>query len=296
MSENDRDLNSIWAFLDSLAFTQGYVDAGGVNTRYVNAGPKDAPVVVMVHGMGGTWENFIANFAEFSKYFNTYAFDLKGHGYTDKPNMPYSVAGYVEQLEGFVRALGLKKINLFGLSIGGWISTKFTVRNPDLVEKLIVMSAWGRKRINETEEERAAGMEALAQRAKSVADPSIEKMDKVFSQLIADPKQRMLDLLTLRMRVYAQPNMVRTMENVFAGILPPLWDDNVLTDEELKSVSRPTMIIACPDCHDEFLAMAHEYRALIPGVEWAEVFGASHWPQWETADQVNAKAIDFYKG
>ncbi|WP_164089171.1 alpha/beta hydrolase [Sphingorhabdus sp. YGSMI21] len=296
MSNAERDLRSIWAFLDRLAFTHGYVDAAGTKTRYVNAGPKDAPVVVMVHGMGGTWENFIANFAEFSKSFNTYAFDLKGHGYSDKPDEPYAVSGYVEQLEGFVKALGLTKIHLFGLSIGGWISTKFTVRNPGLVEKLIVMSAWGRLRLNETEEERQNGMQFLAQRAKSVENPSLEKMDKVFSQLIADPEQRMLDLLTLRMRVYSQPNMVRTMENVFAGIMPPLWEENVLTDEELKSISRPTMIIACPDSEDEFLVMAHQYRSLIPDVEWCEVFGASHWPQWETADQVNAASIEFLKG
>ncbi|MEO9462370.1 MAG: alpha/beta hydrolase [Marinomonas sp.] len=296
MSNSERDLQSIWSFMDGVAFTQGYVDAAGTRTRYVNAGPSDAPVVVMVHGMGGTWENFIANFAEFSKHFNTYAFDLKGHGYSDKPDEPYAVSGYVDQLEGFVETLGLKDVSMFGLSIGGWISTKFTLRRPDLVKRLIVMSAWGRKRINETEEEREKGMQFLAQRAQSVAEPTIEKMDKVFSQLIADPKQRMLDLLTLRMRVYSQPNMVRTMQNVFAGIMPPHWDENVLTDEELKSINRPTMVIASPDCKDEFLVMAHEYKGLIPGVEWCEVLGASHWPQWETADQVNEASIAFFKG
>jgi pimeloyl-ACP methyl ester carboxylesterase len=144
MDEAKRDLRSIWSFMDKLAFTQGYVDVNGVQTRFVNAGPKDAPVVVMIHGMGGSWENFTANFPVFAQHFNTYAYDLKGHGYSGKPDEVHDVGSHVTHLEGFTKALGLTKFSIFGLSIGGWVGTKFTIRNPDLVDKLIVMSAWGR--------------------------------------------------------------------------------------------------------------------------------------------------------
>lgn len=292
MAETERDLRSIWAFLDRMPFTQGYVDAGGIKTRYVNAGPKDAPVVVMVHGMGGTWENFIANFAAFAKHFNTYAYDLVGHGYSDKPDRVHDVAAHVAQLEGLVKAFNLSRISLFGLSIGGWVATRFTILHPEIVHRLVVMSAWGRPQ-QETPGQSARMQEVLAQRLKSVEQPTYESIDKVFETLIADPKKRMQDLLALRLRVYQQEGMVQTMRNVFMGISPEYWNRNVLTDEDLKSVSRPTMIIACVDNPDPFLKMAYEYKALIPGVEWCEVLGASHWPQWETADQVNDAAIRF---
>lgn len=296
MSSTERDLRSIWAFMDQVAFTQGFVDAGGIRTRYINAGPKDAPVVVMVHGMGGTWENFTGNVAEFSKHFNTYAYDLTGHGYSDKPAKVYDIAGYVEQLEGFLAALNLTKVSLFGLSIGGWVSTKFTIRHPEMVDKLIVMSAWGRPRVAavETEQSREGMQKVLEQRLESVRNPTFEGIDKVFETLIADPKDRMQDLLTLRLRVYQQDGMVDAMANVFAGISPEHWNKNMLTDEDLKSVSVPTMVMACVDNEDSFLKMAYEYKALIPGVEWFEILGASHWPQWETAEVVNKAAIDFY--
>lgn len=295
MSEEKRDLRSIWSFLDNVAFTQGYVDAAGIKTRYINAGPKDAPVVVMLHGMGGTWENFTGNFAEFSKHYNTYAYDLMGHGYSEKPSRTYDVEGYVTQLEGFLKALNLTKINLFGLSLGGWVSTKFTSRYPEMVEKLVVMSAWGRIRKNHTEEDHKKGMAILGHRMKSVEDPSFERIDRIFDNLIADPNNRMRDLLTLRLRVYQQDGMVPAMKNVFEGIMPESWAKNVLTDEELKGIKVPTLVMACPDSDDEFLVMAHEYKSLIPGIEWFEVRGASHWPQWETADKVNEAAIKFYK-
>jgi pimeloyl-ACP methyl ester carboxylesterase len=294
MSDEKQDLRSIWAFLDNVAFSQGYIDAGGIKTRYVNAGPKDAPVVIMVHGMGGTWENFIGNFAALSKHYNTYAYDLVGHGYTEKPDRIHDVAGHVEQLEGFIKAHDLKKVNLFGLSIGGWISTRFTIKHPDIVNKLIVMSAWGRPREVETPEGAAKMKEVLAQRMESVANPTFEGIDTVFETLIKDPKDRMRDLLTLRLRVYSQEGMVNTMKNVFTGLRPDIWDKNMLTDEDLKSVSRPTLVMACTDNPDVFLKMAYEYKELIPGVEWFEILGASHWPQWEKADEVNEAAINFF--
>ncbi|ATW03520.1 alpha/beta hydrolase [Sphingorhabdus sp. YGSMI21] len=295
MSEAKRDLRSIWAYMDNLAFTQGYIDAGGIRTRYVNAGPKDAPVVVMIHGMGGSWENFTANFAEFSKHFNTYAYDLKGHGYSAKPDEIHDVESYVAQLGAFLKAHDLTKVNIFGLSIGGWIGTKFTTRYPEMVEKLIVMSAWGRPREAPTPETIAMMKAGRGERMKAVENPTYEAIDQVFAGLIEDPADRMQDLLALRLRLYQQPGMVQTMENVFGGLENGYWEKNELTDDELKSISRPTMVMACVDHEDMFLKMAYEYKALIPGVEWFEILGASHWPQWETADKVNAAAIGFFQ-
>lgn len=294
MSNSETDLKSIWSHLDTLAFTQGYVDAAGVKTRYVNAGPKDAPVVVMIHGMGGSWENFTANFPVFAQHFNTYAFDLVGHGYSEKPDRVHDVTAYVAQLKGLIEAFGHKKVNLFGLSIGGWTSTRFTVENPDMVDKNIVMSAWGRPRGNVTPEQHEKGMAIRADRLAAVDNPTFEAMDKVFSELIADPKDRMKDLLTLRLRIYLQEGMPEVMRNVFEGVSPEGWTRNELNDEALKSISRPTMVIATPDFPDMFLANALEYKKLIPNLVWKEVFGASHWPQWEVADEVNKIAIEFY--
>ncbi len=295
MSTPEPDLRSIWSHLDKLAFTQGYVTANGHRTRYVNAGPKDAPPVVMVHGMGGTWENFIANFAAHAEYFNTFAFDLVGHGYSDKPDQVFAVEDYVRHLGGFIETMGLRKVRLFGLSIGAWTSTKFTVRHPDRVEKLVVMSAWGRARPEQTAESRAWMETENAKRLKAVDEPSYAAMDEIFASLIAKPQDRMQDLLALRLRIYRQTGMPKTMRQVFGGLAPDVWNKNMLTDEELRSVAAPTLLMACVDHPDMFLQHAREYRALIPNVQWVEIVGASHWPQWETADTVNRHSLAFFR-
>lgn len=289
------DLLSIWSFLDNVAFTQGYVDAAGYKTRYINAGPKDAPVVVMIHGMGGSWENFTANFAAFSKHFNTFAYDLVGHGYTAKPDKVIDVNVYVEQLKGFVDAFELKDLHLFGLSMGSWTSLKFTLKYPELVAKNIIMSSWGRPRGFITPEMKKAGEQILVDRLKSVDEPSYEAIDKVFDGLIHNPSQRMKDLVTLRLRLYQQEEMPKSMRNIFEGVSYENWDRLVFTDDELRSLTGPTMILPCVDFPDLFLKTAHEYKELIPDLVWVPVKGASHWPQWEEADFVNEESIKFFK-
>lgn len=295
MSELQPDLRSIWSFLDNIEFKQGYVDAAGIRTRYVQGGRPDAPAVVMVHGIGGSWENFIANFAAHAQHFNTFAFDLVGHGYSAKPDQVHDVDAYVAQLKGFIEAMGLEKVNLLGLSVGGWTASKFSARYPDLVNRLVVLSAWGRPREEEPEESKATIQAQIAERLKSVDEPTIERMDQVFAQLIARKEDRMQDLLALRLRLYQQEGMPKTMRNVFAGLSPQYYSKNALSDEELMSISCPTMVMACVNHPDVFLKNAYEYKALIPNLSWVELGRASHWPQWEEADEVNRRTISFLR-
>jgi pimeloyl-ACP methyl ester carboxylesterase len=76
---------SIWSHLSTVAFRQGWLDAGGVKTRYAQAGDLDARAVIMLHGTGGTWEAFCATLGEHAKHFNCYAIDMVGSGYSEKP-------------------------------------------------------------------------------------------------------------------------------------------------------------------------------------------------------------------
>ena len=80
---------SVWTELRETAFRQGWVNAGGINTRYVQAGPEDGPPLLMVHGTGGSWECFCANLKAFSRDYNCYAFDTLGTGFSDKPDIDY---------------------------------------------------------------------------------------------------------------------------------------------------------------------------------------------------------------
>lgn len=291
---SNENYQSIWTHLMDAPFRQDYVDAGGVKTRYVNAGPKDAPKLIMLHGMGGSWENCFANFPEHAKYFDTYAIDMLGHGFTDKPDRLMTTAEYVNHVKNFMDAMGIEKASFVGLSLGSWVSTKLAAKYPERVEKVSMLSAWGRL-IAKPDVNSPFFREGNKNRLAAAMNPTWERMEKIFEGLIAKPEQRLPDLLGLRMKIYAQPGMGKAMENIFNG-LEYSWGDGYVTDEEARSIKCPYLIYATVDHEDIFLACAYEYAKLIPNNRLVELKGASHWPQWEALEEFNRINLEFLRG
>jgi 2-hydroxy-6-oxonona-2,4-dienedioate hydrolase len=102
--------NSIWADLQGVAFDQGYVDVDGIRTRYLHAGQKGSPALVLLHGTGGHAEAYVRNLDAHVKHFDVYAVDMLGHGYTDKPDYDYEVPLYVKHVAGFLDKIGIDRI------------------------------------------------------------------------------------------------------------------------------------------------------------------------------------------
>jgi pimeloyl-ACP methyl ester carboxylesterase len=75
--------------------------------------------------------------------------DLPGFGQTPPPKEPWAIDNYVEWVKNFCQENNLSQIFLLGHSFGGSIATKFTIRYPELVRKLILVdsAAIRRKRL-----------------------------------------------------------------------------------------------------------------------------------------------------
>ena len=94
------EFESVWSDLQGVAFSQGYLDAGGVRTRYLHAGDQDKPALVLLHGSGGHAEAYVRNLEAHAEHFSTWSIDMLGHGYTDKPGHPLEIRHYVDHLVG----------------------------------------------------------------------------------------------------------------------------------------------------------------------------------------------------
>jgi 2-hydroxy-6-oxonona-2,4-dienedioate hydrolase len=290
------DYRSIWTYLLDVAFTQGYVDAAGIRTRYIQAGPKDAPTLIMLHGLGGSWENMFGNVRAHAAHFNTIAFDLVGHGFSSKPDKILEIADYVAHLKNFMDALRIDRASFIGLSLGSWITTKFATLHPDRVNKVTMVSAWGRPRTEPAPVDSSGRPWGMSSRIEAVTNPTWKAMENIFAELIHFPKNRIPDLLGLRQAIYRQPEMKRSMENIWAGIAPDRWNKNALTDDEVKQVKCPYLIVAAVDHKDVFLESSYAYKKLIPNSKLIEMHGASHWAQWECVDEFNRANLEFLRG
>ena len=121
---------------------------GGQQIHYHEAGPRDAPAVVFLHGAGGGasgYSNFKGNFPAFAEAgFRAIVPDMLGFGLSSKPDIPmYDLDFFVDGLKRFVDALGLQRVTLLGNSLGGGIALGHALAHPADVARLILMAPGG---------------------------------------------------------------------------------------------------------------------------------------------------------
>jgi 3-oxoadipate enol-lactonase len=73
-----------------------------------------------------------------SKRFTILAYDQRGMGQTDKPDIPYTMAIYADDASELMNTLGWKKAHVLGVSFGGMVAQELALRHPQKVNKLVL--------------------------------------------------------------------------------------------------------------------------------------------------------------
>lgn len=141
--------------------------------------PSRQPVVVLTHGMGGwlgSWDDDVPAIAEKHAVLR---WDVRGHGDSDKPDVPYSAEMHARDLAGLLRALGIERARVGGNSMGGAITQRFLLDYPEMTTAGFVLctSSEVNERMAGAWEERAQiaeeeGMEAVLERSGTLANAS----------------------------------------------------------------------------------------------------------------------------
>lgn len=113
----------------------------GQKIRYMEAGT--GPTVILLHGLGGSGQNWMFTFNGLSPQFRVVVPDQIGFGNSDKPMINYRVRTYVDFLNEFYKQLKIERATLVGNSMGGWIAAAFTIAFPEKVDRLVLADATG---------------------------------------------------------------------------------------------------------------------------------------------------------
>ncbi len=104
-----------------------YVEVAGLRLHVADAGPHDAPAVIMLHGFGSSLQTFDAWAQALSTQFRVIRFDLPGFGLTGAdPTGDYSDARSLVVIGALMDKLGLTKASFVGNSMGGRLAWMFT--------------------------------------------------------------------------------------------------------------------------------------------------------------------------
>ena len=117
---------------------------GGLSIFYREAGPKDAPTLLLLHGLPSSSRMFEPLFARLSDRYHLVAPDYPGFGHSDWPDaktFAYTFDHYAELMNSFTEALGLRRYALYMQDYGGPVGFRILLAHPERVRALIVQDA-----------------------------------------------------------------------------------------------------------------------------------------------------------
>ena len=114
-------------------------EANGIKISYDLKG-KGFPLI-LIHGFGSKKEIWKPQIIDFSKKYKTITFDLRGTGKTNRPNYPYTMELFADDIKGLIDYLKIESVHLIGRSLGGMIAQNFVLKYPQNVKKLVLIAS-----------------------------------------------------------------------------------------------------------------------------------------------------------
>src|SRR3984957_8606202 len=123
--------------------------------------------IVFVHGLSGSWPNWLEQLPVFARNHRVIAMDLPGFGHSPMPKEPITISAYARILDKLLGELGVDAAVVVGNSMGGFISAELAIAFPQRVERLVLISA--------------AGISTNGQRDALRVLPALRRMEKVVA-------------------------------------------------------------------------------------------------------------------
>lgn len=249
-----------------------HIKINGANIYYQEYGDDhpDRRPVLLIHGSTiDSHTDWDAIAPELARRYKVFAFDCRGHGRSNNPQMSYSFQELAEDVAAFVRAMGYERAHIIGHSNGGNVALVTLMEHPEVVETCIPQAA------------NAYVTRYLIEREPNVFDPERvvrevpswrDEMVKLHSQVNGNEYWR--DLLWLTMKeILSEPNY---------------------SPAELRRVETPVLAIMgaedrvnAPDEHAQYIANN------IPDAELWIPEKTGHNVHLERREEWIAKVLDF---
>lgn len=225
---------------------------------------------VLIHGVGANRRFFSAVFDHLAKHARVLNPDLRGHGESDKPEQPYTMETYADDLDFLVKELKLDNIIVIGHSMGGNIALEFASRHPELIRGLVLLDAW----LFWTE----SALSFFAERLAELKSPQFKEHLHKLADMRCFPTDRHKDQVL--------KSFLATPQYVWCSSLEKMRDwDKARTADAVSACNVPVLYIQT----DKILVdLAQFERYSKSPLILGKVIGTGHFCNLEVPDQVDA--------
>jgi pimeloyl-ACP methyl ester carboxylesterase len=244
-----------------------YVDINDIRIYYETYGEGEP--LLLLHGNGGSIENFFLQIPEFSKHFKVIAPDSRAQGRTTDSEKEISYALMASDMAALIDKLNLGSVYVVGWSDGGIIGIELAYAHPDKVKKLVTIGAnYSNKNYDaHGNNVRMDSKDTLVIRSRKLA----EKYKNTLERLSPNPEKI--------------PEIRRKLKNLMEKY--PNF-----TEKQLQEIKTPTLVIVGD--HD-IISLDHTVSlfASLPHSELFVIPGATHIIPVEQPDLLNSVIIHF---
>jgi pimeloyl-ACP methyl ester carboxylesterase len=255
-----------------------FVEIDGARVHYQEAGEKDNPVLVLIHGFASStlvWSKVFLNLAQAG--FRVIAVDMLGYGYSGKPrNGEYTIGGQANLLMRLLDHLGVRRATLVGSSYGGAVAATCALDHAQRVEKLVLVGT-----VNNNEPLRFSLMRLFSSPVLGdVVSPLLigsrrllrKRMKRVYDRHEWVLDERRVDARHFPLRASGtQRAMIRTVRG---------WDAERIS-RDVHLIRQPTLLLWGENDIEIPLADGERLHAEIPGSRLIVFLNCGHLPHEE---------------
>jgi pimeloyl-ACP methyl ester carboxylesterase len=250
-----------------------------ININYEITG--EGQPLLFIHGLGSSLRDWEDQVPVFSKNYKVITLDLRGHGQTDKPKGPYSIAMFADDVAELIKSLKIGLVHVVGISLGGAIGFHLALDHPDITKSLTVVNMSASVPIKTFKEKQMFFLRVVI-----VKMMGMRKMGEVLAKrLFIKPDQ---EELRERMATRWAENDKKAYLNSLKTI------KNWSVKERLHEIKCPTLVVAADEDYTP-LDDKKEYTALIPNAKLVVIEDARHAVSVEKPEEFNTIVMDFLK-
>lgn len=261
-------------------------------THYELGGNPNGEVVVLVHGFSVPYFIYDPTFKFLTESgFRVLRYDLFGRGLSDRPHAPYNIELFLQQLTDLLDALRFTQpVNLIGLSLGGPITSTFTVRHPERVKQLVLIDPAGARPI------KLAPMLEVAKKIPLVTEAVVgwigsDRLLQIAAKDLFDPTW--VEYFKAKYKVQMQYKGFK--HALLSTVRDGMLDSFINVYQRLGELNKPVLLFWGREDMTVPFDHSDDLRAVIPQVEFHVIEHSGHIPHFEKPDEVNPILLKFLR-
>ena len=262
-----------------------FVRVGDLDVAYDAVGPKDAPPVLMINGLGADRTAWDLQTRALAARYRTVVYDNRDVGQTGPGDGPraFGIGELAGDAVGLLDALGIRRAHVVGASMGGAIAQEVALADPGRVTSLTIVCSWPR------------------------TDPWLAELfgqwERIFAEMGRLEWERTTALWVFTHRYYEDPSNLTALVDAAAATPFPQSAASYRRQsraaighdarDRLPAIDLPTHVIAGREDLLTPLRFSEEIATAIPGARLSVIEAVGHGMFWEATGRFNDLVLGF---